>query len=43
MKVTAAVIAQVRELVGRGMSPLNIARSMATNVDEIRLIINALV
>jgi hypothetical protein len=42
MKVTTAVLAQVRELVGRGMTPLNIARSMATNVDEIRLIIKML-
>lgn len=39
---TRQILAQVWELVGRGMTPLAIAQSMAIRVDEVEQLINSI-
>ena len=39
MTITRMVLAQVRELMGRGMTPLAIAQSMAMRLDDVNELI----
>lgn len=42
MKITHDFVLQVRELYERGYSPIDVARSMATQLDSVLYVINNL-
>lgn len=39
MKITRILLAHIRELVDRGMTPINMARAMAISLEEVNKLI----